>query len=351
MALTKDQIFETLRSCKIPGSKSDIVSGSLLTKVEVQEKSIFVEVTLAESNPVFEKSLQYQIEKVLHGLDAGLQIAISFAKKSEEKEKSKPQIGTILAVGSGKGGVGKSAVTVNLAVSLQNLGYSVGILDCDIYGPSIPTMLGLEGRKPMMLDGKVQPLEAFGLKVMSAGFFVEAGQGIIWRGPMIHKLIQQFFNDVNWGRLDILVIDLPPGTGDAPLSLSQTLPITGAVMVSMPSRVSLADVHKSVSMFHQVKVPVIGIVENMSHHECVSCGHVEEIFDRGGVKKFCREQNITYLGDIPIDARIRKMSDEGRPFMLDFSETPAGKALTEITARIRPFISEVENLEPLKIII
>jgi ATP-binding protein involved in chromosome partitioning len=342
MSLTSEAIIEALKSVRPPASKVSLVELQAISKIEVSEKSVLVEVTLPEVTVVIEKSIRYQIEKAVSALSSDAQVAVEF-KTAKPAESEKPKIATLLAVGSGKGGVGKSSVSVNLAIAFQQLGYRVGILDCDIYGPSIPTMLNVEDQKPVMLDGKIQPIEAFGLKVMSAGFFVEKGQGLIWRGPMIHKLIQQFFQDVNWGELDVLVVDLPPGTGDAPLSLAQTMPLSGAVMVSMPQKVSLIDVHKGISMFQQVQVPILGVVENMSTFVCPHCKHEEEIFDRGGVKKFCGELGLSYLGDIPIEPKIRQTSDQGLPFMLDHKDSAAGKAITQIAKKLQPFLKSLED--------
>ncbi len=335
MSLNTESVLKALRNVKVPSSRLDIVEAKQISHLEVEGDSCVLEISLPESNPVFEKSLQFQIEAAIKALSAQAQVVIGF-KAAGQNPVSK--FGAMIAVGSGKGGVGKSSVTVNLAAAFQRMGYKVGILDCDFYGPSIPTMLGVADKKPMMMDGKIQPIEAFDMKVMSAGFLIEPGQSLVWRGPMIHKLIQQFVHDVDWTGVDVLLVDLPPGTGDAPLSLSQTMPLTGAVMVSMPSHLSIIDVHKGISMFHQVKVPILGIVENMSHYECTSCHHKEEIFDHGRVQKFCTELNVTYLGDIPIDPKIRALSDEGRPFLLDFPESQAGQAIQAIAKRLQPFV-------------
>lgn len=340
----KEQIIRALNEVKAPGVRESIVELNQLSGLEVEGNTLKLEVTLPELNPMLEKSLKFQIEKKLESLSLGLNFSIQFIV-ADAKQKSSNQIATFIAIGSGKGGVGKSSMTVNLASAFQRLGYAVGILDCDIYGPSIPTMLGVVDQKPFMLDGRVQPIEAFGFKIMSAGFFVDAGQSVIWRGPMIHKLIQQFVQDVNWGKLDILLIDLPPGTGDAPLSLVQTLPLTGAVMVSMPQKVSIIDVHKGISMFQQVKVPILGVIENMSHYECSHCHQVENIFDRGGVRKFAEGLGVPYLGDVPIDPRLRALSDEGRPFMADHHDTPAGKAIMQIAKRLQPFVKSLDAVQ------
>jgi len=338
-SLEIQKIREALGSVKAPGSRLSIVEARQLARIEAQERSILVQLELDQPNPLVEKSLRYQIEKALEPLGIDLQIAVEIKQPAPKKNR----IGTMLAVGSGKGGVGKSALSVNLAIAFQKLGYSVGILDCDIYGPSIPTMCGVADKKPLMFAGKIQPVEAFDLKIISAGFLVEPGQSIVWRGPMIHKLIQQFFNDVNWDGTDVLIVDLPPGTGDAPLSLSQTMPLTGAVMVSMPQHISLIDVHKGISMFHQVKVPILGVIENMSQFVCPSCEHIAEIFDRGRVKEFCEQLQVPYLGEVPIEPKIRALSDEGRPFLLDFPDSAAGKAIQSIARRLQPFIRTAED--------
>lgn len=340
--LNSETITEALKSVRPPSSKASLVDLQSVSRLEIREKSVLVEVQIPDHNPMIEKSLRYQIEKAITSIDSAAQVAIEF-KHAPAAESKRPKIATMFAVGSGKGGVGKSSLSVNLAIAFQQLGYRVGIMDCDIYGPSIPTMLHVADQKPMMLNGKIQPIEAHGLKVMSAGFFVEQGQSIVWRGPMIHKLIQQFVQDVNWGELDVLVVDLPPGTGDAPLSLAQSMPLTGAVMVSMPQKISLIDVHKGISMFHQVKVPILGVIENMSHFVCPSCQHEEEIFDRGGVKAFCKELNVTYLGDVPIEPKIRETSDAGLPFMLENKNSPAGRSITEIAKRLQPFVKSLED--------
>ena len=344
MALSEFELRSCLQEVKSPGSRLNIWDSHQVKKWEVKEKSYFFQLGLSEVTPVVEKSLRFQIESAIKKADPDAEIAVEFQSTSSVSA-SRPQVGTMIAIASGKGGVGKSSMTVNLASAFQHLGYKVGILDCDIYGPSVPTLLGLEGQKPMMMDGKIQPLEAHGFKVMSTGFFVEGGQSLIWRGPMIHKLIQQFVHDVNWSGLDILLVDLPPGTGDAPLSLSQTMPLTGAVMVSIPPKLSIIDVHKGISMFNQVKVPVLGVIENMSHYVCSQCHHEDAIFDRGSVKKFCADLGVAYLGDVPLDPRLRELSDSGRPFFAEQADSPAGQSILKIAERLSPFVKSLEDAE------
>jgi len=335
-----------LTEVRIPGQKLNILEAGYLKKLEVKEQSVFIELQLPEANPTYEKSLRYQIQKSIHGHHPKAGVVVNFVTNETAAPQAKPpKIGSMIAIGSGKGGVGKSSVTVNLAMALKKLKYKVGILDCDVYGPSIPTMMGVEGQKPMIIDQKIQPIDAHGIHLMSAGFFVDEGQGLIWRGPMIHKLIQQFYQDVNWEGTDVLLVDLPPGTGDAPLSLAQTMPLTGAVMVSLPQKVSLIDVHKAYAMFQHLKIPVLGLIENMSEFVCPNCDHHEEIFSRGGVKEFCQKLGLTYLGDIPIDPKLRRLCDEGKPYLLEFEDTAAGRCFMDLARRLQPLIKPADDEE------
>jgi ATP-binding protein involved in chromosome partitioning len=228
-----------------------------------------------------------------------------------------PGVKNIIAVAAGKGGVGKSTVSTNLAAALARLGAKVGILDADVYGPSIPQMMGPpEVPAGTQTNNRIVPAVHHGMRVLSIGFFVERGGAVIWRGPMVHKLLQQFIEDVEWGELDYLVVDLPPGTGDAQLSLSQLLPVTGAVMVTTPQEVSIIDVEKALAMWQRVEVPVLGLIENMSGFVCPSCGHHEEIFLRGGGTKLAARAGIPFLGEIPLQPAISRGGDEGKPVVL-----------------------------------
>ncbi len=225
-----------------------------------------------------------------------------------------PAIKNVIAVASGKGGVGKSALSVNLALALAKEGAEVGLLDADIYGPSQPTMLGLEGQQPVSRDGKTfDPLEAWGLQVMSVGFLVQREQALIWRGPMVTQALQQLMFQTQWRELDYLVVDLPPGTGDIQLTLTQKIPVSGAVVVTTPQDIALLDARRAVAMFEKVSLPVLGIIENMSGHTCSQCGHVEPLFGEGGGAGLADEAGLPLLGQIPLDLRIRAALDEGRP--------------------------------------
>jgi ATP-binding protein involved in chromosome partitioning len=242
-----------------------------------------------------------------------------------------PQVGRIIAVGAGKGGVGKSTVAVYLALALSRRGQRVGLLDADIYGPSIPRMLGVHTAKPDMVDGKIQPVVAQGLELMSIGFLVDPAQAIAWRGPLIHKVLTQLMGDVAWGTLDTLIIDLPPGTGDVHLSLAQLVPVTGAVVVSTPQEVALQDAVKALTLYQQTGIEILGLVENMSSFTCTKCGEVHELFGRGTVERAARERNLPYLGDLPLNLSIRVSGDAGTPS--DVLDTdPAARAAVDALA-------------------
>ncbi|MEC4687955.1 MAG: Mrp/NBP35 family ATP-binding protein [Nitrospirota bacterium] len=240
-----------------------------------------------------------------------------------------PQVQHVVAVSSGKGGVGKSTVAVNLAVALAASGAKVGLLDADIYGPNVPMMLGV-GKQPEQKEGKIIPAESHGVKVISMGFFVAEDTAVVWRGPMIHSAIQQFLRDVIWGELDHLLVDLPPGTGDAQLTLAQLVPLCGAVTVTTPQEVALHDVRKGMMMFQKVNVPLLGLIENMSYFVCGHCGERTEIFSHGGGERAAEKLGIPFLGHIPIDPAIRAGGDTGMPIVVADPASPQAKALREI---------------------
>ncbi len=245
-----------------------------------------------------------------------------------------PGIRSIVAVASGKGGVGKSTVTTNLALGLAQLGLKVGVLDADIYGPSQPRMLGISGR-PTSPDGKtLNPMENYGLKCMSMGFLVAEDTPMIWRGPMVQSALQQMLRDVDWGELDILVVDMPPGTGDAQLTMAQQVPLTGAVIVSTPQDIALLDARKGLNMFRKVDVPVLGIVENMSVFVCPNCGHESHIFSHGGARREADKLGMEFLGEMPLDIEIRETSDSGRPVVVSHPDAPTAKAFVAIAQRV-----------------
>ncbi|HKD99886.1 MAG TPA: Mrp/NBP35 family ATP-binding protein, partial [Planctomycetota bacterium] len=239
----------------------------------------------------------------------------------------------------GKGGVGKSTCTVNLAVALARSGARVGLLDCDVYGPDIPTMLGIQDKPSGTPDRKFIPLERHGVKSMSVGYLVEEDAPVVWRGPMLHKVIEQFLKDVSWGELDYLLVDMPPGTGDAQLSLSQLVPLTGAVVVTTPQDVALVDVKKAIGMFKQVKVEVLGIVENMAGFTCEECGHVTHLFGQGGADKLAVKFNLPVLGRVPLDPRVRVGGDAGDPIVVSHPDSPAAEIFRDVAGKLAARIS------------
>jgi ATP-binding protein involved in chromosome partitioning len=261
-----------------------------------------------------------------------------------------PGIDSIIAVGSGKGGVGKTTLSVNLAVALAKLGHKVGLLDADVYGPNVPLMLGLTGQPRMVGENRIEPLEAFGLKVISVGLLNPGDKPIIWRGPMLHQIVRQFLGLVEWGRLDYLVVDLPPGTGDVVLSLVQTVPLTGAVVVSTPSDVSLQDARKAIEMFRQMKVDVVGVVENMSYFVCPHCEHEVDIFSRGGAEKMAQQFGVPFLGNIALDPEVRKSGDGGKPVVLEGENSPHAKSIYEFAGNVKARVTEIKASAPASVI-
>ena len=253
-----------------------------------------------------------------------------------------PGVDTIIAVGSGKGGVGKTTLAVNLAIVLAKLGHKVGLLDADVYGPNVPLMLGISGQPKIGGDNRITPLEVHGLKVISVGLLNPGDKPLIWRGPMLHSIIRQFLGSVEWGQLDYLVADLPPGTGDVSLSLIQTVPLTGAIVVSTPSDVSLQDARKAIEMFRQMKVDVVGMVENMSYFVCPHCHQQTDIFSRGGAEKTAAQFEVAYLGAVQLDPDIRKAGDGGKPLVLEGENSPSAQSLYEFARKVMARVTEIK---------
>jgi ATP-binding protein involved in chromosome partitioning len=254
-----------------------------------------------------------------------------------------PGVETIIAVGSGKGGVGKTTLAVNLALALATLGHKVGLLDADVYGPNVPLMLGINTQPKVLGDNRIEPIEAHGLKVISVGLLNPGDKPLIWRGPMLHSIIKQFLGSVVWGQLDYLVVDLPPGTGDVSLSLIQTVPLTGAIVVSTPSDVSLQDARKAIEMFRQMKVDIVGMVENMSYFVCPHCSHEIDIFSRGGAEKTAKRFEVSFLGNIQLDPDIRKSGDSGKPTVLEGENSPHAKSLFDFARKVVARVDEIKS--------
>ena len=257
-----------------------------------------------------------------------------------------PGVESIIAVGSGKGGVGKTTLAVNLAIALSKLGHKVGLLDADVYGPNVPLMLGASGQPKASGPNSIEPMQAHGLKVISVGFLNPGDKPVIWRGPMLHSIVRQFLGSVEWGILDYLVIDLPPGTGDVALSLIQTVPLTGAIVVSTPSDVSLQDARKAIEMFRQMKVDLVGVVENMSYFVCPHCNHEIDIFSRGGAERTASEFGVPFLGNIQLDPEIRKAGDTGKPAVLEGEDSPHAKSLYDFARKVASRVEEIKASAP-----
>ena len=259
-----------------------------------------------------------------------------------------PGVRSVIAVGSGKGGVGKTTVAVNLAITLEKLGHKVGLLDADMYGPNVPLMMGIRAQ-PRASGDRILPLERFGVRLMSMGFLHPGDAPIIWRGPMLHGAIQQFLRRVEWGELDYLVIDLPPGTGDVQLSLAQTTPLTGAVVVSTPSDVSLEDARKAIHMFDQVRVPVLGVVENMSYLVCPHCNERIDVFSHGGAHRTAAQMNVPFLGELALDPEVRIGGDTGKPVALRDEKDPRAAAYIELARAVIGRVEEARGITGPKI--
>jgi len=261
-----------------------------------------------------------------------------------------PGVDAIIAVGSGKGGVGKTTLAVNLALALAKLGHRTGLLDADVYGPNVPLMLGTSAQPRALGDNRIEPLTVHGLKTISVGLLNPGDKPLIWRGPMLHSIIRQFLGSVEWGLLDYLIVDLPPGTGDVALSLIQTVPLTASIVVSTPSDVSLQDARKAIEMFRQMKVDIAGVVENMSYFVCPHCHNEIDIFSRGGAEKTAREFGVDFLGSIQLDPEIRKSGDEGKPAVLEGENSPHAKALFDFAHRVVERVEQIKSAAPESVI-
>jgi ATP-binding protein involved in chromosome partitioning len=323
----KAQIVEALRAVRDPDLKKDIVSLNNVRNVAVCEDHVRVAIELSASAAAMKDRFRGEVEKAVRGVDGVERVEIDFttapSRGGPMSQAAMPGVQNVIAIGAGKGGVGKSTLSALTAVGLARSGARVGLMDADVYGPSIPTMLGVGGAKPQLAGERILPVEACGLKVMSLGFLVEPGQAVIWRGPMIHGTVRQFLDQVEWGELDYLIVDLPPGTGDVPLTLSQTIPATGAVVVCTPQDVALADAIRAARMYQQLHVEVLGVVENMSFFIAPDTGKEYDLFGKGGAERAARELKVPFLGSIPINIAIRISGDKGSPERI-FEEDPQG---------------------------
>lgn len=340
---TKEDVLNALKGVNDPEIGRDIVSLNMVDEVEVEGDSVRVKVMLTTPACPLKNAIRSSVEEAVSAVpgvesvtvEMGANVASSREKKAEERLVG---VRNIIAVGSGKGGVGKSTVAVNLAVALSQSGASVGLLDVDLYGPSVPILLGLTETRPstVTVDGaeKMAPVEKDGIKVFSMGFLLRDEDAVVWRGPMLHKALQQFLEDVHWGELDYLVVDLPPGTGDIQISLSQLVSISSAVVVTTPQDLAYADVLRAVKMFQVTSVPVLGVVENMAGFVCPECGTTTHVFGKGGIKEHTEELGLDYLGAIPLDASVAPGGDQGIPILVSAPESAPAQALGNLARTV-----------------
>jgi ATP-binding protein involved in chromosome partitioning len=342
--LTEQNILLALKKVLDPDLQKDIVSLDFVKEIKIDGKDVRFKIELTTPSCPVKDELKAAAERAVYDtIESVGKVTIELTSnvkmnQSQQRVNLLPGVKNTIAVASGKGGVGKSTIAANMAVSLAMDGASVGLLDADIYGPSIPLMMGINER-PQLVNQKLVPLEAHGVKVMSIGFLVDPMQAVIWRGPMVSGAVKQFMSDVNWGELDYLIFDLPPGTGDIHLTLVQTIPLSGAVVVTTPQDISLADARKAYKMFEKVNVPILGIIENMSYHICGSCGHREDIFATGGGEKAAKELGTPFLGAVPIYTPIRIGGDTGKPIVMMEPEAEQSKIIRQISRNMAAQVS------------
>ena len=336
--LTEAALLDALRNVQEPELGRDIVTLDMVKNISIEGNAAAFTIELTTPACPLKDEIETNTRAALTGIGV-TDVAITWGAMvrraaPRQAEQLLPNVKNIIAVGSGKGGVGKSTVSVNLAVALAQSGAAVGLLDADITGPNIPMMLGVEGQPKASPNNKITPLERHGVKCISIQFFVPEGQPIVWRGPLVGGAIQQFLRDVEWGELDYLVVDLPPGTSDAQLTLAQSVPLGGAVLVTTPQEVSLSDVGKALAMFKRLSVPILGLVENMTAFACPHCGELTEIFGRGGGERFCQENRVDFLGGVPLDITVRQGGDVGVPAVAQREPGPAARALTSVAGAV-----------------
>ncbi len=338
MTLTPTDIENSLKGWIDPHLGKDLVSAKMIRKVTLEGHSVHIQVALgypaASFHEVIRAALASKVKDDTGLAQVSVEIGLDIVSHAVQKNlKPLPGVRNIVAIASGKGGVGKSTTAINLAVALAQEGGRVGLLDADIYGPSLPHMLGLSGQPEVKEGNRIAPVPAFGLQVMSIGFLVEDDQPMIWRGPMVTGALQQLLNNTDWDALDYLIIDLPPGTGDIQLTLSQQIPVSGALIVTTPQDIALLDAQRGLRMFQQVSVPVLGLVENMSMHVCTNCGHAEAIFGEGGGERMAQKYGTELLGALPLDMSIREQADAGFPIVSALPDSQSAAIYRDIARK------------------
>ena len=362
-SVTKDQVLAALADVLDPDSGQNVVASGLISGVVVRDGNVGFALEVDPDQGAAKEPLRKACETAVERLSGVLSVtAVLTAERpaggqaqgqghghshghvhghahsgqaqarAPQADQLLPGVKSVIAIASGKGGVGKSTTAVNIATAMAAQNVRVGLLDCDIYGPSIPRMLNLSGQPEMVGERTLRPMANYGIKCMSIGFLVAEDTAMIWRGPMVMQALEQMMRDVDWGELDVLLCDLPPGTGDAQLTMAQRVPLTGAVIVSTPQDIALLDVSRGINMFQQVNVPIFGVVENMSYYVCPECGHRAELFHHGGARETARRLGVDFLGEIPLDISIRTTSDAGRPIVVTQPESPHAESYRQIAA-------------------
>ena len=348
--ITQSSVLEALSKVMDPELGKDLVTLNMIKDIRIDGAKITFRLVLTTPACPLRKELTENSKNAVLALPGVKEVVVErtaevpSARKLQDKEPI-PNVKNTIAVASGKGGVGKSTVAVNLALALSKSGAKVGLLDTDIYGPSVPMMMGIHKQLQTTQDKKILPISNYGIKLMSVGFMLDEEMPLVWRGPMVMQIVKQFLTGVAWGDLDYLVIDLPPGTGDAQLTLVQTIPLTGAVVVTTPQDVALIDARRAIKMFHEVKVPILGIIENMSYFQCPHCGEKTEIFSRGGGEKTSQRYNVPLLGKIPIDTGIREGGDSGKPIVIFNPSSPQTETFIKISEAVASKISMLDICE------
>lgn len=345
--ITKEKALDILKTVMDPELHKDLVSLNMIQDLEVSDGDIKFTIVLTTPACPLKNKIESDARKAFEGVEGVKNVEIKMSarvpKNKQIDEKIELDIMNIIAVSSGKGGVGKSTVAVNLAIALANTGAKVGIMDADIYGPNVPTMMGAS-RLPEPKNNKIMPAENYGVKIISIGFLVKMGQPLIWRGPLLHSTIRQFLVDVDWGELDYLVVDLPPGTGDVQLSLAQHIPVSCGVVVTMPQKVSLEDASRGIEMFNKLKIPIAGVVENMGSM-VLPDGTTLDVFGEGGGESMANAYGLPFIGRIPLDPEIRINGDEGKPIIISKPESIPAQVFNEMACEVASFISRTNLKE------
>jgi ATP-binding protein involved in chromosome partitioning len=348
--VTEETVLAALGNVMDPELGKDLVTLNMIRNVAVSEGTVSLDLVLTTPACPMKSEIAAAVEGAVRSIpgvsavDVRVSADVRAAKDPMEGRRPVPGVRNILAVASGKGGVGKSTMSVNIAVALQRAGARVGLLDADIYGPSIPTLLSLKCHQLKGEDGMILPAEHNGMKVLSIGFMLEDDTPVIWRGPMLMKVLEQFLHGTKWGELDYLVIDLPPGTGDVQLSLVQMTPVAGAIVVTTPQDLALIDVKKAVRMFEKVGIPVLGVIENMSYFLCPHCAGRSEIFGHGGAEETCKQMGLRFLGEVPLQVELREASDEGHPLVSRNPDAPAARAIEKAASGAAAALAVLEKV-------